>query len=66
MAYISGTQFDFENRLHAFPTGTADLVFYRLEGLTYTGDALPYELEKWNREYDKKLHIFADQTGRPF
>lgn len=65
MAFISGSQYNFESRLHRFPTGFIDLINYMIEGQGYTGTALKYEKNQWNKEYIKKCDILNIPTGTP-
>lgn len=62
--YITGSQFNFEKRLHQLPTGVIDLDLFELEGLTYT-ERLATEY-KWNKEFEKKSHQIINSGERPF
>jgi hypothetical protein len=55
--FISGSQYDFENRLHQLPTTTGDLQTFITEYSAYSGDATAAILEKWDRELLKKRII---------
>lgn len=51
--YISGTQYNFINRLHQLASSTGDLNTYQLEVDTYTYSGIPsvHVVKKINREF---------------
>ena len=66
--YISGTFDTFENRLHQFGSGIADLERFRIEGQQYTGLSYISKNTKnhWVEEYIKKAYIYNFPTGNVF
>ncbi len=67
MSYLTGTVFNFEERLHQSPTGIYDLNLYYYEVINsgYTGLSYITKDTKndWNREFIKKGQIFHFPTG---
>ena len=60
--YISGTIYDFEQRLHSLPTGSGDLDQFYAE-MTGYGDITQLS-PKWEKEIKKKEWIhFWSSTG---
>ncbi len=67
--YLSGTIYNFESRLHKFPTSGEDLALFKLEAYNqnYTGLAPKYEKNQWSKEFIKKSwSIFSFPTGNVF
>lgn len=60
--YISGTQFDFENRLHALTTSESIFNSFYSEKLNYTVES-GVEM-KWYREFEMKKYQLQ-LTGYP-
>lgn len=53
MSYVTGTQYDFENRLHHLGFTSGDLTSFAAEALNYptvTGN----ERYKWDKEYKNR------------
>lgn len=62
MAYITGNQYDFENRLHQFANSTADLDSFAAEGNNYYNNLHWSAITKLNKEFQK---IYYEITGTP-
>jgi hypothetical protein len=63
MSYLTGTTGNFENRLHARPTGIADVALYILEANSYlSGPLLYYTSGHWHKEFIKKYQIYQLNT----
>ncbi len=67
--YISGSPYNFLNRLHQLPLSGADLNLFVAEGKIYTvsgfftGAGGQAVRSVWNREYKKKTDIFGYPSG---
>jgi hypothetical protein len=67
MAYISGSKFNFEIRLHEFPKNSGDLNMYIAEHTSYTNVSNDLK-NRYNVEHAKKmlsLHTIVD-TGKHY
>lgn len=62
MAYITGNQYNFENRLHQFANSTSDLTDFAAEGNTYYNNFHWSAITKLNKEFQK---IYYEITGTP-
>jgi len=56
--YITGTAFDFENRLHQQPTGSGELAQYKAEYDALLPSANYNQKGRWLKEGLKKDQIF--------
>jgi hypothetical protein len=55
--YLTGTQYNLENRLHQLPTGESDLTNFQTETGGYSLDLIL--VEKLNEEIAKKEILFG-------
>ncbi len=65
--YITGSQFNFEERLHQLPTGLADLDIFKSEATGYAADTgIWHSVNYWNKEFIKKYEQFDSPSGSFF
>jgi hypothetical protein len=69
MSYVSGTQYDFENRLHHLGFGSGVLDLFALEASNNYSTVTGNQRYKWDKEYknrrrDHSLSLF-DGGGAP-
>lgn len=57
--YISGSKFNFENRLHQLSVNTGDFNQYHIEGSGYINSINLHFINKWNREFN---HVYFEMT----
>lgn len=62
--YISGVQFNYEDRIHELIVNNSDHLTFRIEGSGYVNGSPPvnlYVLSKWNQELRKKYFTLNGQ-----